>query len=191
MRRSMFAYICLGSNDLRRAAKFYDATLGVLGYSRCDTSAESETSWNGWLGWGLYEQDGAIQDALWICKPYNGAPATVGNGAMVALWAKTWREVDGFQPRRSRTAEPRKARPVCGCCTTRISMRRTCVIRTATNSRWCAVDSLRRKGNNQNLEVASWRPESFRLKPISVRRPAPPPRWLPASIRHRQIKGPP
>ena len=28
-------------------AAFYDATLGVLGYSRCDTSAESETSWNG------------------------------------------------------------------------------------------------------------------------------------------------
>jgi len=93
---SMFAYICLGSNDLARSARFYDATLGVLGYSRCDTSAESETSWNGWIGWGLYEKDGAVQDALWICKPFNGAPATVGNGAMVALWGKTWAEVDAF-----------------------------------------------------------------------------------------------
>jgi catechol 2,3-dioxygenase-like lactoylglutathione lyase family enzyme len=94
--RSMFAYICLGSNNLERSAAFYDATLGVLGYSRCNTSAESETSWNGWLGWGLYENEGAVQDALWVCEPFNGASATVGNGGMVALWAKSWRQVEAF-----------------------------------------------------------------------------------------------
>jgi predicted lactoylglutathione lyase len=33
---------------------------------------------------------------LWVCKPYNGAPATAGNGAMVALWARDWRSVDAF-----------------------------------------------------------------------------------------------
>ena len=92
----MFAYICLGSNDLERSATFYDATLGVLGYPRCDTSAESESSWNGWIGWGLYEKEGAVQDALWVCKPFNGAPATVGNGSMVALWAKNWAAVEAF-----------------------------------------------------------------------------------------------
>jgi hypothetical protein len=26
--KSMFAYICLGTNDLKRSAKFYDATPG-------------------------------------------------------------------------------------------------------------------------------------------------------------------
>src|SRR5690242_6116801 len=62
---TMFAYICLGSNNLERSGRFYDATLGVLGYQRCDTAGESETSWNGWIGWGLYEKEGAIQDALW------------------------------------------------------------------------------------------------------------------------------
>jgi catechol 2,3-dioxygenase-like lactoylglutathione lyase family enzyme len=92
----MFAYLCLGSNDLERSAKFYDATLGVLGYSRCDTAAESESSWAGWIGWGVYEKAGAVQDALWVCKPFDGAPATVGNGSMVALWAKTWAQVDAF-----------------------------------------------------------------------------------------------
>ncbi len=92
----MFAYVCLGSNNLERSAVFYDATLAVLGYRRCDTSAESDTSWNGWLGWGLYAEEGAVQDALWVCTPFNGASATAGNGAMVALWAKTWREVDAF-----------------------------------------------------------------------------------------------
>jgi catechol 2,3-dioxygenase-like lactoylglutathione lyase family enzyme len=92
----MFAYICLGSNDLERSARFYDAALGVLGYERCDTSGESESSWTGWVGWGLYADAGAVQDALWICKPFNGEPASVGNGGMVALWAKNWREVDAF-----------------------------------------------------------------------------------------------
>jgi catechol 2,3-dioxygenase-like lactoylglutathione lyase family enzyme len=92
----MFAYVCLGSNDLARSAKFYDATLGVLGYRRCDTSAESETSWNGWLGWGTYEQEGAVQDALWICTPFDGQPASAGNGGMIALRAASWRDVQVF-----------------------------------------------------------------------------------------------
>jgi len=94
--RSMFAYICLGSNDLERSALFYDATLGVLGYKRCDTSQESESSWTGWIGWGLYEQAGAVQDSLWVCKPYNGAGASFGNGSMVALWANNWSAVERF-----------------------------------------------------------------------------------------------
>ena len=94
--KSMFAYICLGSNDLERSARFYDATLAVLGYRRCDTSAECETSWNGWIGWGLYEKEGAVQDALWVCRPFNGAPASASNGGMVALWASSWAAVDSF-----------------------------------------------------------------------------------------------
>ena len=93
---SMFAYICLGSNDLARSARFYDPTLAVLGYRRCDTSAESDSSWNGWIGWGRYENAGATQDALWVCKPFDGAPATVGNGVMVAMWARDWRSVESF-----------------------------------------------------------------------------------------------
>ena len=94
--KSMFAYICLGANNLERSAAFYDATLAVLGYRRCDTSGESETSWTGWIGWGLYENDGATQDALWICKPYDSRSASAGNGSMVALWAKSWRQVEDF-----------------------------------------------------------------------------------------------
>jgi catechol 2,3-dioxygenase-like lactoylglutathione lyase family enzyme len=107
--RSMFAYLCLGSNNLRRSAKFYDATLGILGYSRCDTSAENETSWNGWIGWGLYADEGAVQDALWVCTPFNGQPATVGNGGMVALRARTWAEVDSFHAAALANGGTRKA----------------------------------------------------------------------------------
>ena len=57
----MFAYVCLGANDLARAAAFYDATLATLGLSRCDTG--DEPNWEGWLGWGTYEDNGRRQDA--------------------------------------------------------------------------------------------------------------------------------
>ena len=37
-----------------------------------------------------------MQDALWVCKPFNGGAGTVGNGSMVALWARNWAAVEGF-----------------------------------------------------------------------------------------------
>jgi len=37
-----------------------------------------------------------VELALWLCRPFDGEPATVGNGTMVALAAKSWRQVDAF-----------------------------------------------------------------------------------------------
>jgi catechol 2,3-dioxygenase-like lactoylglutathione lyase family enzyme len=82
----MFTYVCLGTNDIERGARFYDAALGALGLSRCDVS--DEANWDGWIGWGTY--------ALWLCGPFNGQAATAGNGAMVAFQAKSWAQVQAF-----------------------------------------------------------------------------------------------
>ena len=90
----MFSYICVGSNDIARATAFYDAALGALGLSRCDTSGEG--GMDGWVAWGTYEDQGAVELALWICRPFDGQPATAGNGTMVALRAQSWRQVDDF-----------------------------------------------------------------------------------------------
>ncbi len=90
----MFTYVCLGTKNLERAARFYDATLGALGHQRCDVAGES--SWEGWVGWGRYERRGAVELALWICPPFDGHPATAGNGTMIALSARSWGEVDRF-----------------------------------------------------------------------------------------------
>ena len=90
----MFTYVSLGSSDLQRSARFYDSVLGALGLSRCDTSTESE--WDDWIGWGTYEDGGSREVALWVCLPFNGQPATSGNGTMVALQAKSWKEVEDF-----------------------------------------------------------------------------------------------
>jgi catechol 2,3-dioxygenase-like lactoylglutathione lyase family enzyme len=90
----MFTYVCLGTNDIERAAAFYDATLGALGLSRCDTSDAS--NWDGWVGWGTYERHGAKEVALWLCEPFNGQAATPGNGTMIAFQAKSWAQVNAF-----------------------------------------------------------------------------------------------
>lgn len=90
----MFTYVCLGSDDLPRAARFYDAVLGALGLSRCVTEAESD--WDGWIGWGIYADEGRQEIALWVCAPFNGQPASSGNGNMIALRASSWEQVQQF-----------------------------------------------------------------------------------------------
>ena len=90
----MLAYVCLGTNDLKRATVFYDATLGVLGLKRCITN---DPEWDRvQAGWGTYEDGGQRQLALWVGEPFDQQAATVGNGVMVAFKADSWKEVDDF-----------------------------------------------------------------------------------------------
>ena len=90
----MFTFICFGTRDLARASRFYDPVMATLGYVRCDTSGEP--GWEGWRGWGVYQDHGAKELALWVCEPFDGNPATVGNGSMVGLGANSWAQVDAF-----------------------------------------------------------------------------------------------
>lgn len=73
----MIGYVTLGTNDLPRAAKFYDALCGELGVGRM---MEFET----FIAWG--EQGGGA--GIGLTKPFDGNAATVGNGVMVAFEAK-------------------------------------------------------------------------------------------------------
>lgn len=93
----MFTYVCLGTNDLVRATAFYDAALAALGIDRVDTAGEG--NWDGWVGWGRYEDHGRREVALWLCRPFDGGHASAGNGTMVALQATSWRQVDEFHAR--------------------------------------------------------------------------------------------
>ncbi len=90
----MLTYVYYGTNDLERATRFYDATLGALGMQRCVTN---DPAWDRIAaGWGTYEQDGLNELAFWIGKPFDGSTASNGNGSMVAFRARTWAEVDAF-----------------------------------------------------------------------------------------------
>ena len=79
----MLAYATIGTNDLPRAAGFYDEVLGVLGAKRF---MENEQ----FIAWGS-SPDGA---GLGVTRPFDGHAATAGNGAMVALGADSRDVVD-------------------------------------------------------------------------------------------------
>jgi catechol 2,3-dioxygenase-like lactoylglutathione lyase family enzyme len=70
----MIGYVTLGTNDLARAAKFYDALLAEVGGKR---TLESER----FVSWSA----GEASPGLGVIKPFDGKPATFGNGTMVAI----------------------------------------------------------------------------------------------------------
>jgi predicted lactoylglutathione lyase len=70
----MIGYVTVGTKDLPRAAAFYDELLGVMGAKRF---MEMER----FIAWAVAPDKPAFS----VCLPYDGKPATVGNGVMVAL----------------------------------------------------------------------------------------------------------
>ena len=79
----MIGYVTVGTNDLPRAAKFYDALAAEMETPRM---MEFET----FIAWG--KPGGAAGIAA--TKPFDGNTASVGNGVMVALEAKDNAQVD-------------------------------------------------------------------------------------------------
>ncbi|WP_265528581.1 VOC family protein [Sphingomicrobium marinum] len=78
----MIGYVTLGTNDLEKAAPFYDAIAKELGVGRM---MEFDT----FIAWG----DAKGGPGIGVTKPYDGDPATVGNGVMVALLCKDTSQV--------------------------------------------------------------------------------------------------
>ena len=70
----MIGYVTLGTNDLERATAFYDELLGLMGAKRVMELARG-------YAWG----DRPDAPVLGILRPFDGEPATVGNGVTVAL----------------------------------------------------------------------------------------------------------
>lgn len=81
----MIGYVTLGTNDLEKAAAFYDELLALLGAARI---FETER----FIAWGV----GMDRPGLSVTYPYDGKPATVGNGVMVALVTKEPAQVDAL-----------------------------------------------------------------------------------------------
>ena len=79
----MIGYVTLGTNDLARAAVFYDALAAELDTLRM-------MDFDGFIAWG--KPGGAA--GIGLTKPHDGNPASVGNGVMIALEAKDKEQVD-------------------------------------------------------------------------------------------------
>ena len=84
----MIGYVTLGTNDLARAAAFYDALFGGMGATR---SIEMER----FVAWST----GEGSPMLGVIIPYDGNQATVGNGTMVGIPVSSNAKVDEMHAR--------------------------------------------------------------------------------------------
>ena len=80
----MFSHVTIGSDDIERAAAFYDAVLAPLGQSSIFRDAD-------------HAAYGAVRGArVWIMRPFDRGPARPGNGVHVAFTAPDRAAVDAF-----------------------------------------------------------------------------------------------
>ena len=83
----MIAYVTVGADDIAAAERFYAAFLPALGYRL--------ERYQGDLSYILPVAAGqsATQPDFYVKAPFNGAPATAGNGTMVAFEASNQAQV--------------------------------------------------------------------------------------------------
>ena len=82
----MIGYITVGSNDLEKSRAFYDALMPVIGAGRIMEFGDNFTMYGSGLG----------KPGLAVCKPYDGKPATAGNGNMASLVVDSRAKVDAL-----------------------------------------------------------------------------------------------
>jgi catechol 2,3-dioxygenase-like lactoylglutathione lyase family enzyme len=81
----MIGYVTLGTNDLKRAAAFYDALLAEMGAKRM---MEGDT----FIAWSVKPD----LPGLGVTMPFDKKAATIGNGVMVALAVDTASKVNAL-----------------------------------------------------------------------------------------------
>jgi catechol 2,3-dioxygenase-like lactoylglutathione lyase family enzyme len=85
---AVFNHVMVGSNDLERSKRFYDAVLAVLGAGECVRS----TAASGHVRL-FYRHNG---NTLGISQPINDEPATVANGGTIAFRCASPEQVHAF-----------------------------------------------------------------------------------------------
>ena len=84
----MFNHIMVGSNDIERSKRFYDAVLGTLGAGE----ALRNTAASGHLRL-FYRHDGST---FCVSQPINGEAATFANGGTIAFKCTSPEQVRAF-----------------------------------------------------------------------------------------------
>ena len=83
----MFAFVTIGTNDLKSSAKFYDKILLPFHIVKVDSDER-------YVGYANINYPEKIE--LYIMKPYNKETASIGNGTMITFLADSKRIVDQF-----------------------------------------------------------------------------------------------
>ena len=84
----MFSHVMLGTNDIERSKRFYDAVLGVLGAGE----AVANTNTTGQRR--LFYRHGGVTFCL--TEPIDGQPATAGNGSTIGFKCGSPEQVQRF-----------------------------------------------------------------------------------------------
>jgi catechol 2,3-dioxygenase-like lactoylglutathione lyase family enzyme len=84
----MFSHVMLGSNDIERSKRFYDAVLGVLGAG--EPILNKATSGHNRL---FYQHGGS---SFGISEPINGEVATCANGGTIGFQCNSAQQVQQF-----------------------------------------------------------------------------------------------
>ena len=83
-----FSHITVGTSDMERSVRFYDAVLGPLGLVKAK-------SFKAAAGYGPKDFSG-INLPFWILRPRDRQPASAGNGVTVAFTVPARAAVDAF-----------------------------------------------------------------------------------------------
>jgi catechol 2,3-dioxygenase-like lactoylglutathione lyase family enzyme len=84
----MFSHITVGTQNLSRAAAFYDAVLMPIGLKRREVTPDGGPAAACWI------LPGSTLPRFYVYMPFNGMLATIGNGSMVAFLAPSPAAVD-------------------------------------------------------------------------------------------------
>ncbi len=82
----MIGYANVGTNDIERARAFYDALLGTIGAARMMEFPGGATAYG--VDWS--------KPMIAVGPPFDGQPATPGNGAMLAIVVDERAKVDAL-----------------------------------------------------------------------------------------------
>ncbi len=84
----MFSHVMVGSNDIERSKRFYDAVLGVLGIG--EPARNRNATGQERL---FYRHDGST---FCVTQPINGEPANIGNGSTFGFKCSSPEQVRQF-----------------------------------------------------------------------------------------------
>jgi predicted lactoylglutathione lyase len=96
----MIGYVTLGTNDLDKAAKYYDELLADIGASRMMGNER-------FIAWGT----SPATPMLCMIVPFDDKPATVGNGVMVSLFMDSTDKVDALYKKAMELGSPDEGAP--------------------------------------------------------------------------------
>ena len=123
----MFSHIMVGSNDIDRSKRFYDAVLGLLGAP--EPARNQAPTGHTRL---FYRHEG---NTFCISEPINGEPATSANGATIGFKCSSPEQVQAFHDAAlAHGGRSIETRPACGRARRAPCIWPTCATPTATHT---------------------------------------------------------